>query len=201
MPLPAHYGECMHLHGRWGLEFQSARSAIDTGMLMLQSHRGRTSHERYPGVLLGSAGFSETTGDVMAAKFAWSGCHATLIEKLSDGSCYYQCGVSLDSGELQLAAGESHSTPACHFSRHAKDGLNAVSASMHEFVRSEILPAWTRTERPVHALAIVSWQRYGCTGQPVNVKSLIRFVNKLSAYRNHTAGRMYCQTNEQPQLS
>ena len=180
MPLPAHYGECMHLHGRWGLEFQSARSAIDTGMLMLQSHRGRTSHERYPGVLLGSAGFSETTGDVMAAKFAWSGCHATLIEKLSDGSCYYQCGVSLDSGELQLAAGESHSTPACHFSRHAKDGLNAVSASMHEFVRSEILPAWTRTERPVHAN---SWEALYFDHDIDTLKSLVDAAAEVGAER------------------
>ena len=180
VPLPGHYRECMHLHGRWGLEFQSARTVIDTGMLTLQSHRGRTSHERYPGVLLGSAGFSEAAGDVLAAKLAWSGCHLTMVERLSDGSAYYQSGVSLDPGELQLAAGESYSAPACHFSRHAHDGLNAVSASMHEFVRNEILPAWTRSDRPVHAN---SWEALYFNHDINTLKALVDAAAGVGAER------------------
>ena len=90
LPLPGHYSECMHLHGRWGLEFQATRHVIDNGPLLLQNHRGRTSHECYPGVMLGSNGFDESTGDVTAANIAWSGCHSALIEKLSDGRLYYQ---------------------------------------------------------------------------------------------------------------
>jgi len=151
MALPSHYKECLHLHGRWGLEFQACRTVIGPGALLLQSHRGRTSHERYPGVLIGEAGFNESSGDVMAANLAWSGCHSTAIELMSSSGLYYQSGISLDPGELQLDHGESHSAPACHFSRHGSQGLNAVSHAMHQYMRAEILPVWTRTERPVHA--------------------------------------------------
>ena len=35
MPLPGSYRECLHLHGRWGLEFQTHRSAIAPGVLCL----------------------------------------------------------------------------------------------------------------------------------------------------------------------
>lgn len=179
LPLPAHYGECMHLHGRWGLEFQAARTEITNGPLLLQSHRGRTSHERYPGVMLGKKGFDENSGDVTAANHAWSGCHATLVDKLSDGRLYYQTGISLDPGELQLTSGESHQTPACHFSRN-KGGMNAVSASLHDFMRSELLPAWTRKERPVHAN---SWEALYFNHDIDTLKILVDAAAEVGAER------------------
>ena len=180
LPLPADYQECLQFHGRWGLEFQATRSSIDTGALLLQSHRGRSSHERYPGVLLGNKGFDENTGDVIAAKLAWSGCHTTTIERLSDGRTCYQAGVSLDPGELRLESGEAYSTPLCHFGRRSTGGLNAVSATMHQFVRSEILPAWTRSDRPVHAN---SWEALYFDHDIDTLKSLVDAAAQVGAER------------------
>jgi len=180
MALPAHYRECLHLFGRWGLEFQTCRSAISPGTLLLQSHRGRTSHERYPGVLIGENGFSENSGDVMAANLAWSGCHSTVIELKSDASLYYQSGVSLDPGELQLESDASYTTPACYFSRHSSEGLNAVSHAMHQFMRTEVLPAWTRTQRPVHAN---SWEALYFDHDIETLKSLVDAAADVGAER------------------
>ncbi len=180
LPMPACYRECMHIHGRWGLEFQTQRSDISTGALMLSSHRGRTSHERYPGVVLGEAGFSEQRGDVMAAKLAWSGSHSTGIELLSDGRVVYQSGVSFDPGEIQLAANESFSAPACHFKRDAGSGLNAISQSLHAFMRQQALPAWTRTTRPVHAN---SWEALYFNHDIDTLKSLIDAAATVGAER------------------
>ena len=58
LPVPGHFAECVYLHGRWGLEFQTHRQALGPGTLLLENQRGRTSHELYPGVVVGEAGFS-----------------------------------------------------------------------------------------------------------------------------------------------
>ena len=149
LPVPGHFAECVYLHGRWGLEFQTHRQALGPGTLLLENQRGRTSHELYPGVVVGEAGFSEQAGCVLAAQLAWSGSHRTVVEKLSDGRAALQSGIALDSGELRLAAGQSFTTPALHVA--TANGLNKASQSMHRYARAQILPAWTRTERPVHA--------------------------------------------------
>ena len=180
MPLPGSYRECLHLHGRWGLEFQTHRSAIAPGMLSLQSHRGRTSHERYPAVIIGNTGFSEQHGDVMAANLAWSGSHASSVELLSDGRVYYQSGVSLDPGELRLESGDSFTAPVCYFKRHSSAGLNAVSQAMHQYLRSEVLPAWTRRKRPVHAN---SWEALYFDHDIDKLKSLIDAAAAVGAER------------------
>ncbi len=178
MPLPGQYRECMHIHGRWGLEFQTQRSEIATGVLLLQSHRGRTSHERYPGVVVGESGFGEQTGDVMAANLAWSGSHSTTVELLSDGRLVYQAGVSLDPGELRLGAGESYSAPSVHFTRQA--GMNAASHSLHRFMREKILPHWTRIQRPVHAN---SWEALYFNHDIKTLQALIDAAAEVGAER------------------
>ncbi len=180
MPLPGNYRECLHLHGRWGLEFQTHRSSISPGVLMLQSHRGRTSHERYPGVMIGQAGFNQNQGDVLAANLAWSGSHQSSIELMSDCRVYYQSGVSLDPGELRLSQGESFTAPTCYFKKQSTGGLNAVSQSMHQYMRSELLPSWTRSERPVHAN---SWEAVYFNHELDTLKSLIDAAAEVGAER------------------
>ncbi len=180
MPLPGSYRECLHLHGRWGLEFQAHRSAIAPGSLTLQSHRGRTSHERYPGLMIGECGFNENSGDVMAANLAWSGSHASSVELMSDGRMCYQSGVSLDPGELRLAAGETFTAPNCYFKRQTVGGLNAVSQQMHHYMRHEVLPSWTRTERPVHAN---SWEALYFNHDIETLKLLIDAAAEVGAER------------------
>jgi len=188
------------MHGRWGLEFQQYRQAIGPHRLLLENNRGRTSHELYPAVITGESGFAENHGDVLAMHLAWSGSHRTIIEKLSDGRSYLQTGVALDVGELTLAAGETTQTPSVYIARShsiqtadltgsAKEnrhqpcyfsGLNAISQRMHRFVRSEILPAFTRTPRLVHAN---SWEALYFDHNTDKLKELITSVSQLGAER------------------
>jgi len=178
MQLPDTYKDCLYLHGRWGLEFQTARSEIDRSAIVLQSHRGRTSHELYPGVMLGDDGFSEQRGDVMCAVLAWSGSHINRIEALSDGRKYCQSGISLDTGDIVLAAKETFSAPVSYFKRD--NGCNAVSQCLHRFQRKEILPGWTRELRPVHAN---SWEALYFDHDIETLKSLIDAAAEVGAER------------------
>jgi len=178
MQLPDSYKECLYLHGRWGMEFQAARSQIDRSAILLQSHRGRTSHELYPAVMLGDHGFAEQHGDVLGAVLAWSGSHTNRIEALSDGRKYCQSGISLDTAEQVLAPNESFSAPVSYFKRD--NGCNAVSQSLHAFQRKQILPTWTRTQRPVHAN---SWEALYFDHDIETLKSLIEAAAEVGAER------------------
>jgi len=164
---PSH-SECLHLHGRWGLECQQYRQPIGPHRILLENNRGRTSHELHPSVITGETGFSENHGDAMAMHLAWSGSHRTVIEKLSDGRRYLQSGIALDVGELALAAGQSTQTPTVYITHSyapgyclddgldntlqtSASGLNAISQRMHQFARTNLFPPFTRTPRPIHA--------------------------------------------------
>lgn len=178
LPVPQHYAECLYLTGRWGLEFQRRRQPITDSKLLLENTRGRTSHELYPGIVAGTAGFDEQHGEVIAAQLAWSGSHRTLLEKAADGRLALQCGVALDPGELILEPGESYTTPALHVATGT--GLNQMSQAMHHYARSEILPRWTRTERPIHTN---SWEALYFDHDIEKLKALIDAAKALGAER------------------
>lgn len=178
IPLPEHHAECLYLTGRWGLEFQQQRQSITTGRLLLENNRGRTSHELYPGVITGTQGFSEQSGDVIAAQLAWSGSHKTIVEQLGDGRLALQSGLSLDPGELIIAPGESFTTPVLHVARGT--GMNDTSQAMHHYARTQILPAWTRQQRPIHAN---SWEALYFDHDIDKLKALIDASAELGAER------------------
>ena len=178
LPLPQHYTQCLYLTGRWGLEFQQQQQDITAGRLLLENTRGRTSHELYPGVVAGVAGFNEQQGDVIAAQLAWSGSHRTLLERAGDGRLALQCGIALDPGELILQAGESFTTPVLHIAKGV--GLNSISQAMHKYARREILPRWTRTERPIHTN---SWEALYFDHDIEKLKALIDAAKDLGAER------------------
>jgi len=187
--LPTTHSECLHLHGRWGLECQQHRQSIGPHRILLENNRGRTSHELYPAAITGDTGFNENHGDVIAMHLAWSGSHRTVVEKLSDGRCYLQSGIALDVGELDLKPGESTQTPSVYLARsHAIGsrsqatamGLNAISQRMHQFARARILPTFTRTPRPIHAN---SWEALYFDHDIDKLKQLVTAVSKLGAER------------------
>lgn len=149
LALPPDHDECLYLHGRWGLEFQTHRCRIGPQGLVLRNTRGRTSHEHYPGLFCGAPGFTETHADVLAAQLAWSGSHQTQISRAGDGRACLQSGIALEPGELILAAAESFRTPRLHVIR--ADGMNSASQAFHRYARQHLLPAWTRRPRPIHA--------------------------------------------------
>ena len=150
LPLPTNARELMFFHGRWTHEFQAERMMLDRGGYTIENRRGRTSHEHFPGLMMGQAGFSETAGDVYGFHLGWSGNHRLHAEAMSDGRRYLQAGELLMPGEVTLEAGESYSTPTL-FSCYSEKGLNGISQSFHRHVRNEIVrfPEAGKV-RPVH---------------------------------------------------
>ena len=149
LPLPHHATKLMTFHGRWSREFQTQTLSLTHGGFNQENRRGRTSHENFPGMMVGSESFSEQDGKVWGFHLGWSGNHQLRADIKSDGRRFVQAGELLLAGECILAENQSYTTPwlyACY----SETGLNGISDRFHRFVRQHIVKFPTTKPRPVH---------------------------------------------------
>ncbi|MGL5947975.1 MAG: alpha-galactosidase [Aeromonas sp.] len=153
LPLPNRAKECMSFYGRWVNEFQQQRHSLTHGGYQQENRRGRTGHEHFPALVMGSQAFSEQQGEVWGAHFAWSGNHRLRVDVKADGRRFLQAEVIYYAGEISLGQGESLTTPWL-YATYSDSGLNGMSQQFHQFVREQILRFPARksgqTLRPVH---------------------------------------------------
>lgn len=149
LPLPSFATELMTFFGSWIREFHTERRDLMHGSFIQENRRGRTSHENFPGLMVGSKGFSEQSGEVYGFHLGWSGNHQLRVDAKSDGRRFFQAGELLLPGEMILAVGESYSTPWL-YGTYSAEGLNGLSRRFHQFVRNEILRFPNSQRRPVH---------------------------------------------------
>ncbi len=148
--LPVWASDYVGFSGRWAGEFMAQRAPLPIGAVVRENRRGRTSHDCFPGAMLGSADASERQGEVMALHLAWSGNHTHRIERLADGRGAVQFGELLLPGEVRLARDEGYTTPELVVAAGDR-GFNGVSQQLHRFVRTAIVdPCVTARPRPVH---------------------------------------------------
>ena len=178
VPLPRTFGECLTHHGRWGLENQGYRRGISPGRFDITNLHGRTSHEHAPGIVSGTPGFGNDSGDVSFAHLAWSGNFSIRVERLSNGSAALQAGVVFLPGECILQAGESRQTPTLCLTRGG--GMNICTQRFHRYARQSVLPAFTRTPRPVHAN---SWEALYFNHDTSELFTLIEAAARVGAER------------------
>jgi len=135
LALPAAATELLTFTGRHTRELHPQRRPFDTGALVAENRRGRTSHEHLPFILAGVGGFGEWQGEVWSAHLAWSGNHTIVAECLADGRRYLQLGELLHDGEIALAPGASYATPRV-VATYAANGMTAASQSLHRHLRA-----------------------------------------------------------------
>ncbi|WP_406610987.1 alpha-galactosidase [Agarivorans sp. JK6] len=180
LPLPAYCDELLSLHGRWTKEFQQHRQPLERGIISQENRRGRTSHQYFPGAIIGSKGFSHQVGEVFGFHFAWSGNHRIQSGVKTDGRRWLQAEELLLSGEVRLAKGESYQTPEL-MATYASTGLNAMSANFHHYVRSHILrfPEADKA-RPVH---LNTWEGIYFDHDPAYIKQMASLAADIGVER------------------
>ncbi len=149
LPLPTYATELMHFYGSWIREFHTERKDLIHGSFIQENRRGRTSHENFPGAMVGRKGFSEQTGEVWGFHLGWSGNHQLRVDAKSDGRRFIQAGELLLPGEVILEPGASYTTPWL-YGTHSSEGLNGICARFHQFVRTQIIKFPESKPRPVH---------------------------------------------------
>jgi alpha-galactosidase len=123
--------------GDWGREFQVEEAELGHGIWLQENRRGRTSHDKFPAVVL------STASGCLALHLGWSGNHVIAIDRLDDGRRLLHAGELFDPGEVRLAPGETYVSPKVFAGGEPKH--------LQDYVRSEIIvwPGGKMRPRPV----------------------------------------------------
>ena len=140
--------EALVFEGAWSREFQPRRLPLSRGALLRENRRGRTSHDAFPGLVVGEEGFGDHHGRVWGFHLGWSGNSRLLAELLPEGTRQVQLGELFEPGEVWLAPGERYASPVA-YATFAPDGLDGLRERFHRFVRGRVLRRPARS-RPVH---------------------------------------------------
>jgi len=135
LPVPSSADEALDTTGRWCHERSPQRGPVLHGARARESRRGRTGHDAPTLLVAGTAGFGFRHGRVWGAHVAWSGDQVHLLERLSEGHTLLGGGELLRSGEVDLASGQSWTSPWTVFV-WSDEGLDGLSARLHAFLRA-----------------------------------------------------------------
>ncbi len=149
LPLPGWMDEILGFTGEWCGEFQEQRQRLTQGALVRENRRGRTSHDSFPGLVLGEAGFDATRGTLIGLHLGWSGNHRLSVERLAAGGIVAQLAGGLGAGEIRLPPGAEYAAPTAYAVPSA-EGLNGLMRRSQAHVRAHILPRRALRPRPVH---------------------------------------------------
>lgn len=149
LPIPERAQELMAFNGRWIKEFFPHRTKIEHCGYLQENRRGRTSHEYFPGMIVGTSGFKEQTGEVWGIHLGWSGNHRIQVAVKSNGKRFIQAEALYLAGEISLSKGETVSTPWL-YATYSDQGLNKMSQHFHQFLRTNIIKFSAHKPRPVH---------------------------------------------------
>ncbi len=133
--------------GNWGAEFHMRREPLGSALWIKENRRGRTSHDRFPGVLFEERQSTDFGGTVTGAHLAWSGNHVTAVDRLDDGRKLLHMGELFEPGEMRLAKGERYDSPKMIVVRDWQ-GLDGVANGFHEHVREHVLPQHVSSMKP-----------------------------------------------------
>lgn len=143
LPLPTEADEILDFTGRHLRERSPQRHPLVAGTHLRESRRAR-SHDGTLLLTAGRAGFGFRSGQVWGVHVAWSGNTRTFAEQaMPSGRRLIGAGELLLAGEVRLADGESYASPWVYGSYG--DGLDALSARFHDYLRSR--PQHPRTPR------------------------------------------------------
>lgn len=154
LPVPQRLDTITSFTGRWIHEFQPQQQSLSFGSVEFSNWKGRTSHDHFPGLLLGSQRTDFTHGECFAFHLGWSGNHQQRVERSQSGQCQYQAGIALMPGEVELAPGDQFCGAPLYFT-YATNGFAGVAERFQPFVRDNILSFPNTNPRPVH---INTWE-------------------------------------------
>ncbi len=112
----------------------------------MENRSGRTSHDRPPIAFVGTAAFTDQTGEVWAAHLEWSGNASIAIQSAPDGRRCLQVEELLLPGEITLTPGDTYTTPWLALA-HSMHGSNGASKRFHRELRNDA--SAPTTVRPV----------------------------------------------------
>lgn len=147
LPLAERAIEVMGFHGQWLQAFHTHRIQPQYGGY-LQEYRHERQHDQFPGIVVGTAHFSEQHGEVWGAHLAWGGDHRLRVDTRADGRRFLQAEALHQQAEQRLDPGKSCDTPWL-YAAYGPHGLNTMSQAFHLYVRQHLGAKRGAAQRPV----------------------------------------------------
>ncbi|WP_338101057.1 alpha-galactosidase [Nakamurella flava] len=135
VPCPDDHVESLDFTGRHERERTPQRRAITDGLWVREGRQGRPGLDAAGLLITGPAGFGFAGGALLGVHVAWSGNHLLRQERNGASATTIGGGEHLLTGEMELLAGESYSTPWVFVTATAR-GLDGLAAALHGWQRS-----------------------------------------------------------------
>ena len=146
---PADNFELIHLNGTWAKERMITREHIQTGIKVLDSKRGSSSHQQNPFVAIAKPHTTEETGEVYGFCLVYSGNHETMIEKDPYDQLRMTMGINSFDFRWVLHPNTHFQTPEVVMS-FSDNGLNDLSHTYHDLFNQQLVRGnFQKKERPV----------------------------------------------------
>ncbi len=150
LPLDPRATRLFGFTGRWSGEFHLEEIAPFLGSYVRENKSGRTSHDNFPGLLVGADETNEQAGPCFAFHLGWSGNNRVRVDRLSDGRSFVQMGEYFFPGETSLAPGEVYQTPPL-YAGFSSRGFSALSRKFHRHLRYKVMDGRIDGKsRPIH---------------------------------------------------
>ena len=137
------------LHGSWARERRMQYRLLGYGRQGTFSERGESSHQDHPFLALTSPNVSQTTGDVYAMHFVYSGNFQAQAELDSYDQVRTVMGINPYHFSWKLEAGESFQSPEVVLV-YSDAGLGNMTRTFHRFYRRHLIRSpWRDRKRPI----------------------------------------------------
>ncbi|MEL6566920.1 MAG: alpha-galactosidase [Pseudomonadota bacterium] len=150
LPLDPRASRVFGFTGRWSGEFNLEEIPPFQGSYVRENKNGRTSHDNFPGLVVGTPETHEQAGPCFAFHLGWSGNNRVRVDRLSDGRAFVQMGEYFFPGEMSLEPGGVYRTPRL-YAAFTSRGFSALSRKFHHHLTHEVMDGRIRGRtRPVH---------------------------------------------------
>ena len=147
--------EMLTLHGSWARERQMDRRAIGYGKTSVGSIKGESSHQEHPFMAWMTKNATQTTGEVYAMHFIYSGNFIAQLEKSQFDSIRAVMGIHPADFGWKLESGDSFDTPEVVLT-YSSDGLGTMTRNFHDFYRKHLIRSKYRNQK--RPILINNWE-------------------------------------------
>lgn len=141
--------EMLSLPGAWARERHIHRQPFSAGSFVAESVRGESSHQEQPFLAALSKGCTQTSGEVYAMHFVYSGNFLAKAQYTQYHTLRMVLGIHPEHFCWKLGAGESFQAPEAVLV-YSDEGIGKMSRTLHSLYRSHLIRSSYRDkERPV----------------------------------------------------
>ncbi|MCC8105601.1 MAG: alpha-galactosidase [Clostridiales bacterium] len=141
--------EVLTLPGSWSRERQIQRQKLGYGSVVTESIRGISSHQDHPFMALVTENCTQTTGDVYAMNFVYSGNFLAKAMRDQFDQTRMVMGIHPDRFCWKLEPGESFQAPEVVLV-YSDEGLGKMTRAFHRLYRNHLIRGyWKERRRPV----------------------------------------------------